>query len=431
MNVICIRVTRDYNLKRFLLTQIFVLLIVSSLITNTRVQNVSGEDLPEYSWPMFGYDSQHQGYTKSPGPETAFLVWKFNASDSVSSPTIAYSRVYFGSNDNYFYCIDAYTGELLWRYETEGQIYESSVIFDQKVYFGSNDGHMYCLHSWTGEFLWKYEIGEYYSHIIIPTIWEGKLYVGKLHKPGVYCIDAYDGVEVWVNEEPQSLEIGLAVSDNRVYVPADNCLYCLDASNGSIIWVTENVFCYSCPTIAEDKVFIGTLYGDMCCYWAENGTEIWAFSTSRLVTSSPAVAYGKVYFGSKDDNVYCLNLTNGESIWRYVTDGAVQSSPAVADGKIYIGSNDHYLYCFDAFSGELLWRYETDYHIAQSPAIANNIVYIGPRRIIYAVGRLDGVPPDDTTYIPGFTFEAVLLGLIIVMYVFHQRNAEKRPFDIF
>jgi len=244
------------------------------------------------------------------------------------------------------------------------------------------------------------------------------LYVGKLHKPGVYCIDAYDGVEVWVNEEPQSLEIGLAVSDNRVYVPADNCLYCLDASNGSIIWVTENVFCYSCPTIAEDKVFIGTLYGDMCCYWAENGTEIWAFSTSRLVTSSPAVAYGKVYFGSKDDNVYCLNLTNGESIWRYVTDGAVQSSPAVADGKIYIGSNDHYLYCFDAFSGELLWRYETDYHIAQSPAIANNIVYFGPRRIIYAIGRLDGVPPDDTTYIPGFTFEAVLLGLIIVMYVF-------------
>jgi len=336
---------------------------------------------------MFGYDAQHTGYTESPAPENNLILWTYEAGNSVSSPVVTGGKVYFGSNDHHMYCLDAFTGSLIWAYETGGKIYENPALADGKVYFGSDDGYVYCLNRAYGFLIWKYNIGKVYSHIIIPTINDGKVYVGKLRKTGLYCLDAANGNLVWVNEEVTVLQIGVAVDQDNVYVPTDYDLYCLNASNGSIVWKNLSVFCYSCPAVADGKVYVGTLYGDVYCCDAEDGSPLWSYRTERLVPSCPAVAYGMVYVGGTDHYVYCLDADDGSLVWKYDTGSAVRSSPAVADGKVYVGSNNHHLYCLDAYAGDLLWRYKTDYQIVQSPAISNGILYIGPKNIMYAIGE--------------------------------------------
>ena len=57
-----------------------------------------------------------------------------------SSPAVADGKVYLGSWDDKFYCLDAVTGSLIWSYTIGGHIDDSSpAVFEGRVYIGSYD----------------------------------------------------------------------------------------------------------------------------------------------------------------------------------------------------------------------------------------------------------------------------------------------------
>jgi outer membrane protein assembly factor BamB len=53
--------------------------------------------------------------------------------------------VYFGSVDGGVYSLDTNTGNLRWRFQTEGPVISSPVVADGIVYIGSDDRYVYAL----------------------------------------------------------------------------------------------------------------------------------------------------------------------------------------------------------------------------------------------------------------------------------------------
>ena len=101
------------------------------------------------------------------------LLWKFETADQKhSAPTVTSGVVYIGSADHHLYALDAATGELRWRYETQGPV-QSPTVADGVVYFGSSDHHLYVLDAVTGELLWRYETQD---SVLPPTVAEGVVY---------------------------------------------------------------------------------------------------------------------------------------------------------------------------------------------------------------------------------------------------------------
>jgi len=47
--------------------------------------------------------------------------------------------------DNALYCLDAKTGSLRWRYQTEGAITGTPAIVDGVIYIGSADHYVYAI----------------------------------------------------------------------------------------------------------------------------------------------------------------------------------------------------------------------------------------------------------------------------------------------
>jgi outer membrane protein assembly factor BamB len=48
--------------------------------------------------------------------------------------------------------------------------------------------------------------------------------------------------------------------------------------------------------------------------------------------------------GGWDGNLYCLNAQDGSNVWTYTTQHSISASPAVSDGVVYITSWDSSIY---------------------------------------------------------------------------------------
>ena len=78
--------------------------------------------------------------------QTQQKLWEFETEDSVmSSPAVADTTVYIGSEDGRLYAVDTATGEKLWDILTGGKITSSPAVVDGTVYVGSHDGKLYAI----------------------------------------------------------------------------------------------------------------------------------------------------------------------------------------------------------------------------------------------------------------------------------------------
>jgi outer membrane protein assembly factor BamB len=79
--------------------------------------------------------------------ETGEDLWRFEANHEIyGSPIVVDGVVYFGSDDGSLYALDVASGEELWHYETGGFVGSSPAVANGTVFFGSYDGIVYAVH---------------------------------------------------------------------------------------------------------------------------------------------------------------------------------------------------------------------------------------------------------------------------------------------
>lgn len=121
------------------------------------------------------------------------MIWKYKVELGMDLRWSGWSLhlpVYNGKVDAYVantvYCLDTYTGNFIWKYETEANINYNLAISTAygKVYVISRESlsnsqytsHLYCLDANNGSVLWKRSYaGNSYSNIAIA---DGKIYFG-------------------------------------------------------------------------------------------------------------------------------------------------------------------------------------------------------------------------------------------------------------
>src|SRR5687768_7456631 len=130
---------------------------------NARV-GVTGESLKfplELQW-QFKPDAMPQSAWEGPRSEPIEgLVMKHRARfDDAHHVAIVADRVYFGSLvDHQVRCVDAASGEHIWRFFTGGPVRLAPTVHRGRVYFGSDDGCVYCVEADTGREVWKLQVG--------------------------------------------------------------------------------------------------------------------------------------------------------------------------------------------------------------------------------------------------------------------------------
>ncbi len=387
---------------------------------------------------------------------TGELLWEMETTGAMSFSGSYYNGKLLkaSEHDNTFYCFDAETGKILWRYNPGTQLgywVSGSAAAYNMVYELNKDGNLYALDVNTGHLVWKYEGPGYLFWPGWPVVADGKVYATtgqrvsydpytlEYSESEFVCLDAFTGDLVWklpIEAHPPRESTAIAYG-NLYLIPGYIKEMTMDKyitpdeiwAIGSDSWSmwrndTENRGAgqsgptelnlrwkfkagsgvASTPIIVEGRVYFGSQDKNVYCIDARDGRLLWKFMTGARIKSSPAVVDGNVYIGPDDGYVYCLDAKNGIRIWKTYAGGyieahfkaatGIRSSPIVVGDRVYVGSLDTNLYCLDTNSGDIIWTYKTEGYITSSPAVSEGAVYVTSQEptsgALYKLGANDG-----------------------------------------
>ncbi len=263
---------------------------------------------------------------------------------------------------------------------------------------------------------WTASIGEstgYRRRITAqPVVSGGRVFA--MDADGVVAgFDAATGRSLWrTATEPnddRSTNIGggVAVSGNTVYASTGRAeLVALDAGTGAIAWrVPLGVPARSAPTIAADRLFVGTLDNQVVGLSATDGKKLWSYQspgteTMVLGMPAPAVVDGIVIAGFGSGELVALRASSGTVVWSdslaasrgrtAISDlSAIRGMPAVKEGRVYAASLGGQFLANDLRSGRRLW--ELELASGETPWVAGDWVFVvGADAQVAAINRTDG-----------------------------------------
>jgi len=194
---------------------------VDSQITDTpTIANVNGETLLIFTTKNYIYAFYLNGTLKD----------RYRLNGTISSPAVAYDKIYVGSKDGKLYCLTFNSSgkfEVLWTFQANGKIDSSPAVADGVVYFATNtgEGTLYAVDASNGYELWHYRLlppqNTWWNIMSSPFISNGKLYIGA-DSGYVYCFNSSGEIDFSVNLTP--LNLSLAVNGREYEIQENTAL---------------------------------------------------------------------------------------------------------------------------------------------------------------------------------------------------------------
>ena len=286
-------------------------------------------------------------------------------------------RVFIGAAVGGFYCLDAFSGQTVWRYSLRTPV-GSTPIYDAerlRVYFGTDDGVLYALHARSGRLLAQLETGAE----IRRKIWlrEDTIYFANADNT-VMAVDPMTFETIWrYRRAPVEGFSAAGYSDLRfdgdsVYVGfSDGFLVSLDAATGVANWEQDlaseavanlkpNEFKLSDidapPVVIRQTAIAASVAGGVFGMDAETGNILWARPDLDMVTGMGEAFEEVVVLRAGNRGMTVLNPETGETRLTSMFGMGHKSDPVLYDDVLLVTDTEAGMYAISVGTGEVLQR---------------------------------------------------------------------------
>jgi len=259
--------------------------------------------------------------------KTGRMLWRYRTGGPIfEGPSGDEKIICFCSKDGNVYCLDRISGREMWRFRTGDEIIFSPRVAEGRVFSGSFDCNFYCIDAKTGKEIWRFRTGDIVLNDIPPLVRNGVVYFSSWDN-NTYAVDTKNGKEVWrFTTGKYGNTDGPIYHDDVLYQGSrDGILYAL-TMDGKEIWRYKTGGLLTQVIIVGDRLYFSSEDGYVRCISTE-GKDIWRIKTDNIIWDIPHHHNGKIIFGTWDCRVFALDAENGKEIWRFTTGGAPSYLP--------------------------------------------------------------------------------------------------------
>jgi outer membrane protein assembly factor BamB len=319
--------------------------------------------------------------------------WRAPVGSGYSGPTVSAGRVYLmdrqtePKQSERVLCFDRQTGRALWTYtypcDYAGVSYtagpRASVSLDEgRAYALGTMGHFHCLDAQTGQVLWKKDLhAEYQARIPIwglaaaPLV-DGDnviLQIGGARGACLVALNKKSGVEVWRALEDSasySAPIIIQQAGRRVLVCwTGGHVAGLDPVTGKVFWQhpflpNKMVINVPTPVVEGGRLFVSAFYDGSLMLklreddlqveqlWRRRGPSEMRTDSLHCMISTPYLQGDYVYGVDSYGELRCLDARTGNRVWEDLT-----AVPKARWGNIHMVRNGSRVWMFNE-RGELI-----------------------------------------------------------------------------
>ena len=389
-----------------------------------------------YDWPMWRFNHNRSASTPEQLADNLYLQWQVSFSertpvwddplnqnlmqfDRIFEPIVADNKMFIGFNDqDKVIALDINSGRELWHFYADGPVRLPMAFNNKKLYFTGDDGYCYCLDASTGNLLWKNLLAPSSNKLLgnkrLISMWPARggivikdniVYTAASIFPMmgtfIYAINAETGKVIWKNDGTSSNYIlqphnspafadvapqgAFTISGDKLLVAGGRTIPAgFDLKTGEELYYhlaaggkTGGSF-----TFANDKVYFNHHRGRMTyMYNSENGERIKA-ETGEY----PVIDGDMIYFSGKKIRASVLNDRNGlKDMW--ISDFSATNDLIKAGNCLYASDSTGITAIkINTDKPERLWNIETGKPV---------------ERLLASHGKLIAVTEDGTIMVYG------------------------------
>lgn len=294
------------------------------------------------------------------------LMSKTIFSDRIESEvTGLHSTGLAGCYDGNLYCFKLHSGEIVWKFNSNGMIKSKAVVIGDLVIFGNYnyEKNLWCLQQLDSggvTLKWNQLVGTRGILSMPLVINELSILVCTLDGT-CSLVNIYNGETVWNRKFESPIFSSPQKIPNRneiVLAEVSRTVHCLDFS-GNLLWnfQTEGYifssFLFYQPTVEDIKICFGSHDKSLRClsynFEKKSVRTVWSAELKSQIYGTPRL----VTIKSCDFAVSCA--TNGQINFVKLSDGIIEhthklpgeifSTPVIVDKMLFVGCRDNYLYC--------------------------------------------------------------------------------------
>ena len=273
-------------------------------------------------WPQLGNGPKHLGYSPEDLNGPFRLKWNVQFQPErlypAMQPVVVDGRVFLGTEGGRFHALDAASGKRVWQFpagraspgsalasgaERVGPVLHTAGVEAGKVFFASMDGCVYALEAKTGKLAWKFNSQMRTGFSTAVLLADGKIFAAN--RGGTFfALSQADGTVAWKADTGCALLQSPACSRGRVYVAGmDMRLRALDVAGGKEVWKSGRMaglaFKDYWPVVYRGLVIVRPMGGWETHFFDEKTGKPAAITLTGGVTMNGAVAPPCVDFRGK------------------------------------------------------------------------------------------------------------------------------------
>ncbi|HHH75925.1 MAG TPA: hypothetical protein ENL03_02735 [Phycisphaerae bacterium] len=342
--------------------------------------------------------------------------WKTKIGGEIfSSPVVASGKLFIGSADG-IHCLNADSGEEIWKFPVAGGVDSSACVADEAVLFATKRGQLLSINIADGKRNWVYK-GKAKSVKSSPAVVYGVVFCGLGLE--TVAVDLKKGKKIWSFKDSVPGEFSsLVMGPKAIYVTGTLAWGYLNSfnyntseknwkSNGPYVG-GAGVYFYKSPSMdTTSGLYVNTTRGvrkydaNIVGKNAKKGVHmrIWqrllldkgVEDNTFIPHASPSVWNDVVFAGrthNKGGKMAAINAKDGKLIWQQLFDGPCISDPSIAakSSLVIFGCHNGNVYALDCKNGDEKWKFKTGGVVFASPWIGDGIVYVASQDgFVYAL----------------------------------------------